>query len=49
MGAPAHVNLNDYAKEEGYVIGVDLANAEATDVTVTDTEVAVTFEIKEDK
>lgn len=46
MGAPANVNFNDYAKEEGYVIGVDLANAEAS---VTDTEVAVTFEIKEDK
>ena len=48
MGAPASINLNDYANEEGCVIGVDLANFEANDVIVTDAEVAVTFEIKEE-
>lgn len=48
MGAPASVNLNDYANEEGCVISVDLANSEANDIVVADTEVAVTFEIKEE-
>lgn len=49
MGAPCNIDMNTYADDE-YIIGVDLANAEIAEVeTMIDEEVAVKFDLKEDK
>jgi hypothetical protein len=49
MGAPCNIDMNTYADDE-YIIGVDLANAEIAEAkTMIDEEVAVKFDLKEDK
>lgn len=49
MGAPCNIDMNIYADDE-YIIGVDLANAEIAEAEeMIDEEVAVKFELKEDK
>lgn len=48
MGAPANINVNDYANEE-YFVGIDLANAEIAEAeaAIAD-EAQVKFELKEE-
>ena len=48
MGAPANIDVNNYANDE-YIIGVDLANAEIAEVeaAIAD-EAQVKFELKEE-
>jgi hypothetical protein len=49
MGAPCNIDMNTYADDE-YIIGVDLANVEIAEAeTMIDEEVAVKFDLKEDK
>lgn len=49
MGAPCNIDMNTYADDE-HIIGVDLANAEIAEAEeMTNEDVAVKFELKEDK
>lgn len=49
MGAPCNIDMNTYADDE-YIIGVDLANAEIVEAEeMINEDVAVKFELKEDK